>query len=189
MTFNSTTTDQSVTLSWELPALPDGFYVNDMYLERLDEHEEVEWSTTVESDLNGDEATSWEQSDYHFLVAGATYRYRVKLETEEHGVVFSDVLVVTTQSEPPVAPTDLSATSTHDTVSLRWTVPEQPSWVTEPVSLNVMRERLGRVVEVGNVPWQKGVAEYSFTDTDVIPGLDLQVFHPVVHGSGFVLQR
>ena len=178
----ATTTDQSVHLTWDLPVTG---YIDDMYLERLDEEDQVEWGTTVASDLYGDEATSWAQSDYHFLAAGTTYRYRVKLETQEHGDLYSDVLTVTTQSEPPLPPTGLSATATHDTVSLSWTVPEQPAWVTESEPLDVMRSAFGvRPMQVDSVPWQQGVTEYSFTDTDVMPGLTYRYFIRSNMGAG-----
>ncbi len=178
----ATATDQSATITWNLPVTG---YINDMYLERLDENEDVERSVWIESDLGGDEATSWEHSDYHFLVAGTTYRYRVKLETQDHGVVYSDVLSVTTQTEPPVPPTGLSATATHEAVSLTWTVPQQPAWVTESEPLSVMRSAFdGRPVLVGSVPWQQGVTEYSFTDTDVISGTTYGYFIRSYMGAG-----
>ena len=93
VTLSATAGDQSVHLTWELPVTG---YIDYMYLERLDEYGEVGRSIWIESDLCGDEATTWKQSDYHFLVAGTTYRYRVKLDTQDRGVLYSDVLGVTT---------------------------------------------------------------------------------------------
>ena len=180
LTLTATATDRSVHLAWELPAT---VYIDDMYVERLGEGDAVEKSSWIESDL-GDELTSWEYSNAG-LDSGTTYRYRVKLVTAQHGVVCSDVLAVTTQSEPPLVPTGLSATATHDTVSLSWTVPEQPAWVAEPASLDVMRGVSGvRPVQVGSVPWQKGVTGYSFSDMDVWAGRTYRYFIRGNMGAG-----
>ena len=52
------------------------------------------------------------------LAPGTTYRYRVKLETMDHGDVYSEVLSATTQSELPMAPTGLLSTRDGTTVTL-----------------------------------------------------------------------
>ena len=183
VTLSATATDQSVQLTWDLPVTG---YIYDMDLERLDGEDQVEWSTTVASDQYGDEATSWTKSDHHFLAAGTTYRYRVKLDTENYGVIYSDVLEVTTQSDPPLAPTGLSATATHDTVSLSWTMPEQPAWVDGPVDLTVMRTRSGgKTLRVGSVPWQQGVTEYSFTDAGLWAGHPHRYFIRALMGGRY----
>ena len=183
ITLAATTGDQSVHLTWDLPVTG---YIYDMDLERLDVEGQVVWSTTVASDQDGDVTTTWTQSDHHFLVAGTTYRYRLKLDTENYGVIYSDVLEVTTQSDPPLAPTGLSATATHDTVSLSWTMPEQPAWVDGPVDLTVMRTRSGgETLRVGSVPWQQGVTEYSFTDAGLWAGQTHRYFIRTLMGGRY----
>ena len=174
---SATATDPwSVTVSYELPAQPADVYIRDMYLERLDADEEVEWSTTVESDFYGDEATQWEEENYG-LEPETTYRYRVRLESEYRGRIWSDVVSATTPEDLTKAPTGLKATLDGTTVSLSWTVPEQPEWV-EAVSMEVRREygvegfsdrgSYGRLA--GRVSWQDGVETYDFEDTELKRG-------------------
>ena len=94
---------------------------------------------------------------------GTTYRYRVKLETMDHGDVYSEGLSATTQSEPPVASTGLMATRDGTTVTLAWTIPEQPEWV-EVSHVYVHRTPTGVTNNVGTVDWQSGMTAYRFED-------------------------
>ncbi len=163
-------TDRTVRVSWEVPAQPAGVYVGEMYLEWATGEGEFDHSDWIESDLDSTVVSAW-TGTVRGLSAGTGYRFRVRLETTA-GDVSSAELTVTTESESPAAPTGLSATATHDAVSLSWTVPEQPAWLAGTASLFVMRARNGwRAKQVGEVTWRRGVTGYSFSDGDVSPGL------------------
>lgn len=89
--------------------------------------------------------------------------------------VATDVVSATTEREPSVGPSGLSATATHESVSLSWTMSEQPSWVTEAEYVHMKRERRANQqshskTTAGSLTWQKGVTDYTFTDTSVFAG-------------------
>ncbi len=177
-------TDRSVTVSWDVPAQPDNVSISDMHLERLDADGGVERSVSVDFDLDSGEASSWDYRDYHFVDPGGAYRYRVRLETAGDGDVYSDVLEVTTPAASPSPPENLTASATHDTATLTWTVPAQPPWVSSPVTLWVMRERNGgRATQAGAVEWQRDKAGYTFTDSGLHPGQSYRYYIRAYMGS------
>ncbi len=166
----SNAADTSVLVSWTLPDMPAGVYVDEMYLERLDNDGSVAWSSLVQSDPS----PGAHQYRVYGLDPATDYRFRVRLDMDFGDDVYSAPMRVRTQTDAPAAPTGLSATTTHDSVTLSWTVPQQPAWISEPVTLRVMRELLGQKARMGSVAWQRAVTGYSFTDTDVAPG---QTYH------------
>ncbi len=175
--------DRSVTVSWDVPAQPGNVSISDMYLERLDDEGGVERSVDFDFDVDGGEASSWVHRDYRFVEPGGTYRYRVRLETSGDGDVHSDVLEVTTPVSPS-PPEGLTVTATHDTATLAWTVPEQPAWVSAPVSLWVMRERNGGgAAQAGMVEWQRDTTGYTFTDTGLYPAQSYRYYIRAYMGS------
>ena len=95
------------------------------------------------------------------LSSGVEYRSRVSLYTDS-SIAFSDVLRVTTHSDPPALPNDLRGLVTHESVLLTWTMPEQPDWV------EVEHLEIGRTPAMaegaGRLEWQEGGGEYQYTD-------------------------
>ena len=117
------------------------------------------------------------------LAPGTTYRYRVKLETMDHGDVYSEVLLATTQSELPMAPTGLMATRDGTTVTLAWTIPEQPEWV-EVSHVYVRRPPAGVTNDVGTVDWQSGMTAYRFEDAVPVRGYSYSYRILMIAGAG-----
>ena len=162
-----------VKLTWTLPVQPDDVVLDEMYLERLDAGDTVEWSYGMAADIERVvEASDWGKVDGD-RESGTEYRYRVKLTGDTHGDAYSDVVAVTTETDPPLAPTDLSAVVENDQVTVTWRVPEQPSWV-DNYSMSVRRV-YGREFPggdwVSDVQWERDTETYRYTDT--VPWLGL----------------
>ena len=119
------------------------------------------WSRLVEEDPS----PGPQEHGVYRLEAGTAYRFRVRLVLSAGEDGHSASLLVRTQTAAPVAPRDLRATATHDTVSLSWTVPEQPSWMSDyPYAVLSVMRMWGMAVEVGQVTWQDAGTAYRFTD-------------------------
>jgi len=184
---SASSTDVSATLSWVVPAQP-GVYLNEMFLERLGDGCEVEWSTRVIDDWELDAESSWSEKAGR-LEADTEYRFRVRLATDGHGDVFSETITVSTQSEPPVAPSDLTASVGDDgQVNLSWTIPAQPSWV-EVGTVMVERRDSGGVAHFGavaEVDWERGTTSYSATDGSPLRGLPYEYRVRMLAGGRFI---
>ena len=162
-------THRSVKVSWTLPAQPEGVYVGDMYLERLDAEDTVVRSIWVAEDLVKDEASDWSDRD-SALDAATVYRYRVRLVVQQPGGwsdVYSQVLEVATQADAPAVPQGPSAVVEGSEVALSWTVPQQPPWLDDAANMQLSR---GRGHYFAGLPvawqtWNRGTTAYSHTDT------------------------
>ncbi len=195
---SGSSTDRGVTLRWVLPAQPDEVYVSDMYLERLvddgDGGVEVAQSWDIESDPDTSAASSWTHT-VGGLESGTQYRFSVRLATEDQGDAFSETLEVSTQSEPPVAPRDLSvAWADPDDgggVDLSWEIPTQPAWLGAVNYVQVQRDvssssTRGKWQKVGEVSWDRATTRYSFNDSGADADAPQQRYRIAMYAAGHV---
>ncbi len=187
---SATSTDVSVTVSWVVPAQP-GVYLDEMLLERVADDGDgdvVVWSRSVIDDWDLSAESSWSKK-VGGLEAGTEYRFRVRLSTTGHDDVYSEVLAVSTQSEPPVAPSGLAASvGTDGQVSLSWTIPAQPEWV-EVGTVRVERRDSGGEAHfsaVADVDWERGTTSYSATDESPRRGLPYAYRVRMLAGGRFI---
>ncbi len=169
-------TDVSVSVSWVVPA-QSGVYLDEMFLERVMDDGDGGWSVAssveVAADWALDAQTSWSHK-VKGLASGTQYWFRVRLDTTGHGDAYSEVVSATTQTEPPVAPSGLSASVGDDgAVGLSWSVPAQPGWVGDDGvgSMRLERRDSYSFAAVGQVDWASGTTGYSFTDDTASRGL------------------
>ena len=173
-------THESVILSWEAPAQPEGVSVTGMLLEVAGTDGVMIYSDLVASALDESQSSSWERV-VAGLAPGVEYRSRVSLYTNAR-IAFSDVLRLTTHSDPPALPTDLQGFVTSESVLFMWTMPDQPDWV------EVERLEVGRVPAMaegaGRLEWQEGGGEYQYADGDVEADTDYLYDVRLVTGTG-----
>ena len=171
---SASSTDVSVTVSWVVPAQPAGVLQDEMFLERVADDGDgdvVVSSVAVADDWDLSAESSWSER-VGGLEADTEYRFRVRLATTGHGDVYSNVIAVSTQSEPPVAPSGLAAAVGDDgQVSLSWTIPAQPEWVDDIGTMLVERRDSYSFGRVGDVDWVSGTTAYSFSDGTAGRGL------------------
>ena len=172
---SATATDHTVRVAWTLPEQGDDLDVEEMYLDRLDAQDAVAWSERVGGEYpETGRSYTWPAFD---LDATTDYRFRVRLVMDDGANVWSETLGVTTETGPTVGPTGLSATPARNSVTLSFTIPDQPQWVNEATYVQVKREVTAPSHvnederEIGRVTWQRGVTAYTYTDADhVSPG-------------------
>ncbi len=81
------------------------------------------------------------------------------------GDAYSETVAVSTQSGPPMAPGDVSASvGDEGQVTLSWTIPTQPSWVGAVTSMMVDRSDSRAFDHVAEVDWERGITAYSAID-------------------------
>ncbi len=173
-------THESVILSWEAPAQPEGVSVTGMLLEVAGTDGAIIYPGLVASALDESQSSNWERV-VAGLSPGVEYRSRVSLYTDA-SIAFSDVLRLTTHSDPPALPTDLQGFVTSESVLLLWTMPDQPDWV------QVDRLEVGRAPAMAEgaerLEWQEGGGKYQYTDGDVEAGADYVYDVRLVTGTG-----
>ena len=167
---SGTTTDHSAHFSW---TIPDNRDIERIYLETLDAAGAVVSSRGTGSVSTKDLGTV-RKYIMDGLSADTTYRFRVQLLMDDDSHENSNVLTMRTQTGASVAPTGLSATAGTGSISLAWTIPAQPAWVTKAEYVQIRREmtapQIAAEVEIDRVTWQRDQTSYSFVDTGVVPG-------------------
>ncbi len=155
----SAATATTVSLSWTLPAQPEGVTVSAVEVQR-----ETAGSWTTAATL-GAAATTHTATG---LAPSTSYTFRVRLATNR-GTAESASVTASTAAAAPLAATGLVASgATATTVSLSWTLPSQPAGVTV-TAVEVQRETAGS--------WTTAATLGATATTHVATGLEAGTAH------------
>ena len=156
----ATFTHDTVSLSWDAPS--DGAEVTGYKILRRAVESESDF--TALSDDTGNTDTTWTDSD---VSARTRYAYRVRALGENGEGELSNLAKVVTDHEPlPGQVTGLTATFTHDTVSLSWDAPSDGAEVT---GYKILRRAVETEQDFTALSEDTGNTDTTWTDSDVNP--------------------
>ena len=154
----ATATHDTVSLSWDAPS--DGATVTGYKVLRRAVDSEQDFRALSEN--TGDTGTTWTDSD---VSARTRYAYRVRALGENgEGDLSTHVTVVTDFVPLPGRVTGLTATATHDTVSLSWNAPSDGATVT---GYKILRRAVGSEQNFRALSENTSDTNTTWTDSDV----------------------